>query len=151
MAVTSYNFTSTLVGATERSLEAGLTANWSLVGGYTPSISVLHDFRLEADTAQASLAYSVALTRLGTYLELSAFAGWSDVRNARPATAGPRSRDGYGYWGGEAQIPYRVGAHTTVIAGLHATTTVGQGRALAASGRFARSNLWLTLGVSVDF
>lgn len=136
LAFTAYNFPGVPAGATEHSLEAGLTATFAPVNGVTPSVSVQHDFRLDADTAQASLAYSVALTQLGTYLELSAFAGWSD---------------GYGYFGGEAHIPYRVGAHTTVIAGIHATTTVGQGRTLAVPGRFARSNLWLTLGVSVDF
>ncbi len=151
LALTSYDFTSAPAGATEHSLEAGLTATFAPVNGVTPSVSVQHDFRLEADTAQASLAYSVALTQLGTFLELSAFAGWSDARNVRPDAVGPRVSDGYGYFGGEARIPYRLGAHTTVIAGLHATTTVGQGRAFASPGRFARSNLWLTLGVSVDF
>lgn len=151
LALTAYNFTSEPAGATEHSVEAALTATFAPVNGVTPSVSLQHDFRLEADTAQASLAYSVALTRLGTFLELSAFAGWSDARNATPDAASSRASDGYGYFGGEAHIPYRVGAHTTVIAGLHATTTVGQGRALASPGRFARSNLWLTLGVSVDF
>ena len=151
LALTAYYPTSIGAGATERSLEAGITATWTPISGFTPSVSLQHDFQLESNSAQAALACSVALIKLGTFLELSAFAGWSDARNARPDEGGPRVGDGYGYFGGEAHIPYRVGAHTTVIAGLHATTTVGQGRALASPGRFARSNLWLTLGVSVDF
>lgn len=150
-AFTAYNFTSVPVGATEHSVEAALTATFAPAGGFTPSVSLQHDFRLESDSVQASLAYSVALTQLGTFLELSAFVGWSDASNARPDAAGPRMSDGYGYFGGEAHIPYRIGAHTTVIAGVHATTTVNQGLAFAAPSRFARSNLWLTLGVSFDF
>ena len=151
LALTAYYPTSAGAGATERSIEAGITATWTPISGFTPSVSLQHDFQLESNSAQAALACSVALTKLGAFLELSAFAGWSDARNARPDEGGPRVGDGYGYFGGEAHIPYRMGAHTTVIAGIHATTTVGQGRTLAVPGRFARSNLWLTLGVSVDF
>ncbi len=151
LALTAYHFTDTPAGATKHSLEAGLTATWASVSGFTPSVSLQHNFRLEAESAQASLAYSVPLTKLGAFLELSAFAGCVDARNVRPDAAGPRVRDSYGYLGGEAQIPYRVSAHTTVIAGLHATTTSGQGGAFFTPGQFGRANLWLTLGLSIDF
>ncbi|MBI3887072.1 MAG: hypothetical protein HY302_15295 [Opitutae bacterium] len=151
LALTGYRFTRPAAGAAASSVEATLSATFASVGGVTPSIAVRRDFRLEADSVQASFAYSVALPQLGAFLELGAFAGWSDARNARPDAAGPRAGDGYGYGGGEARIPYRVGAHTTVIAGVQATTTVGRGPAWPAAGRPARSNLWLTLGVSFDF
>lgn len=150
-AFTAYRFTNIPAGETEHSLEAGLTATWSPINGFVPRVSLRRDFRMEADTAEAALGYSLPLTTLGTFLEFSAFVGWVDAANARPDAAGPRARDSYGYAGAEAHVPYRVSAHCTVVAGVHGTTTVNQGGTFGAADRSARSNLWLTLGVSVDF
>ena len=150
-AITSYNFTDTPANLPRHSLEVGLTATLKPIAGFTPSLGVQRDFQLDSSSVQGALAYSVALPRLGAYLEWSVFGGWVDARHLRPAAPGPRIGDGYGYFGGEVHVPYRIGAHSTLSVGLHGTETVNQDRADAVSGRFAPRNLWVTFGLSVDF
>ena len=150
-AIMSYNFTETQANLTRHSLEVGLTATLKPIAGFTPSLAVQHDFQLDSNSVQGALASSVALPRLGAYLEWSVFGGWVDTRNLRPDARGPRIGDGYGYFGGEAHVPYRIGAHSTLSVGLHGTATANQDRANAVSGRVSPRNLWVTFGLSVDF
>ena len=135
----------------KRSFEAGLTATFSVVHGFTPSLAYHHDFRLRSDTAQASLARSIALTKLGAFLELDFFAGWATGDDWRPDAPGSRRHDSYGYWGGEARVPYRVGPHSTITAGLHYADAFGRSATNGPFGRLARHNLWVTLGLNLDF
>jgi len=135
----------------EHSYEAGLVATLVSVNGFTPSFAYYHDFRLRADTVQASVAHSIALTRIGAFVDLNFFAGWGTGADWRPDTPGPRRRDSYGYWGAEAHLPYRVGPHSTVIVGLHYADAIGRS---VANGPFSladRENFWVTLGVNLDF
>ncbi len=138
-------------GGVDRSLEAGLTATLTPVGGFTPSFGYYHDFRLRSDTVQTSVARSIALTKLGAFLEVNVFAGWVSGDDWRPDAPGPRRHDSYGYWGGEVHLPYRVGAHTTVVAGLHYADSFGRSATNGPFGRASRGNLWVTLGVTLDF
>jgi hypothetical protein len=138
-------------GGVERSLEACLNARLAPVAGFTPSFAYYHDFRFQADTVQASLAHSIALTRLGAFLELNFFAGWTKGDDWRPDAPGPRRGDSHGYWGGEVSLPYRIGPHATVVAGLHYAGNSGRSIASGPFGRAARGNLWVTLGVNLDF
>ena len=138
-------------GGVERSLETGLTATLAAVAGFTPSLAYLHDFRFRADTAQASLARSIALTKLGAFLELNAFLGWATGDDWRPDAPGPPRHDSYGYWGGEARVPYRIGPHSCVTAGLHYADTFGRSAVNGPFGLPSRHNLWVTLGVNLDF
>ena len=133
------------------SFEAGLNATWAPIDGFTPSLACYHDCRLRADTGQASLAHSFALTGFGAFLDLNFFAGWTTGGDWRPDAPGPRRHDSYSYWGAEAHLPYRIGPHSTVIAGLHYADTSGRS---PTNGPFSLSsgrNLWITLGVSLDF
>ncbi len=138
-------------GGVKRSLEAGLSATLAPAGGFTPSLVYYHDFRLHVDTVQASLARSIALTKLGAFLELNFFTGWVSGDNWRPDAPGPRRQDSYGYWGGEAHVPYRVGPHSTVVTGLHYADSFGRSITNGPFGRAARGKLWVTLGVNLDF
>lgn len=138
-------------GGVDRSLEAGLAATLAPVGGFTPGLAYAHDFLLRADTVEASLARSIPLTRLGAFLEVGLHAGWTSGDDWRPEAPGPRRRDAYGYWGGEVRLPYRVGARTTVTAGLHYADSFGLSATNGAFGRAARGNFWVTLGVNTDF
>jgi hypothetical protein len=135
----------------KQSCEAGLTATLAAVHGFTPSLAYYHDFRLRSDTAQVGLAHSLALTQLGAFLELEAFAGWAEGTNWRPDAPGARRRDGYGYWGGAARLPYRVGLHSTVTAGLHYADSFGRSTINGPFGRVSAGNLWFTLAVNLDF
>jgi hypothetical protein len=138
-------------GGVERSWEAGLTATLAPVGGFTPSFAYYHDFRFQADTVQTSLARSIALTKLGAFLEVNLFAGWVSGDDWRPDAPGPRRQDSYGYWGGELQLPYRVGAHSTVVAGLQYADSFGRSATNGPFGRGLGGKLWVTLGVNLDF
>ena len=151
LALTAYRFTNVPAGATGHSLEAGLVVTGASINGFVPRVSLRHDFRLAAHTVEAGLAYSLPLTKLGAFLEFSAFTGWTDGSNLRPDAAGPRVSEGYGFVGTEVRLPYRVGTHTTVIAGLEGATTLNHSGAFAVSGRSARTNLSLSLSVSFDF
>jgi hypothetical protein len=138
-------------GGVKRSFEAGLAATFAAINGFTPGVAYYHDFRFRTETAQASLARSIALTRLGAFLELNVFAGWAKGDDWRPDTPGPRRHGSYGYGGGEARVPYRIGSHSTVVAGLHYADAFGRSAANGPFGLSARHNLWFTLGVNLDF
>lgn len=138
-------------GGVDRSLEAGLSAMLAPVEGFTPSLAYYHDFRLRADTMQASLARSIALTKLGAFLELNLFAGWASGDDWRPDAPGSRHHDSYGYWGGEVNLPYRAGPHSTVVAGLHYADSFGRAVTDGPFGLSSHRHLWVTLGVNLDF
>lgn len=139
------------VPGVDRSLEAGLRVTSPATGGFTPSLAYYHDFVFAADTAEVAVARSIPLTKLGAFLELNLFAGMVRGRDWRPEAAGPKRRDGYGYWGGEVRLPYRIGPHSTVVAGLHYAGTSGRSNLNGPFGSRAHDKFWATLGVSLDF
>jgi uncharacterized protein (TIGR02001 family) len=138
-------------GDTRHSFEAGVAATLPPIKGFTPSVAYYHDFRLQADTVQAALAYSIALTSIGAFLDLNLFAGGSAGDDWRPDATGPHRHDSYGYWGAEANLPYRIGPHSTLVAGLHYAGTQGRSATNGPFGLSAGQNLWVTLGVNLDF
>ena len=139
------------VGATKHSFEAGISATLAPINGFTPGVAYYHDFRLQADTTQATLAYSIALTGIGAFLDLNLFAGYSTGDDWRPDASGPNRHDSYGYGGAEAHLPYRIGLHSTLVAGLHYTEASGRSPANGPFGLSRGQNLWFTLGVNLDF
>ena len=138
-------------GGVSHSLEAGLAATLAPVSGFTPGLAYYHDFRFRSDTVQGSLAHSIALPKWGAFLELDFSVGWATGDNWRPDAPGPRWRDSYGYWGGAARLPYRVGAHSIITAGLHYGDAFGRSPTRGPFGLKSRRNLGVTLGVNLDF
>jgi hypothetical protein len=150
-SVTGYWFNAVPVGGTKHSLEAGVVATLTPLGGFTPSVGFAHDFRLRANLTQVKLVRSMALKKLGAFLDLGCFAGWATGDDWRPDASGARRQDGYRYWGAEAHLPYRIGPHTTLIGGVHYEDTAGLSATNGPISLSGGSNLWLTLGVSLDF
>lgn len=150
-SVGQYWFSEVPGGGAGHSFETGLVAALAPVSGLTPGLAYYHDFRFRSDTAQVSLAHSIALTKWGAFLELNFHAGWVTGDDWRPDAPGPRAHDSYGYWGGEARLPYRIGAHATVVAGLHYADAFGRSATNGPFGRSAHRNLWFTFGVNLDF
>jgi len=148
---TGYWYEKTPAWSVAQSLEAGVSVAWESGGRFTPGVAWYHDFELRADTVQASLGYSVPLAKLGAYLEGKFFAGWAEARDLRPDAAGPRVRDGYGYYGVEARVPYRIGEHTTLVASLNFADSVNQNRAWSPLGARGSPRVWGGLAVSFDF
>jgi hypothetical protein len=139
------------VPGVDRSLEAGLRVTLAPAGGFTPSLAYQHDFRFDAEATEVSFARSIPLTKLGAFLELNLYAGLVQGRDWRPDAPGPRLRDGYGYWGGEVSLPYRVGPHSTVVAGIHCAGTSGRSILNGPFGGRSGGKTWVTLGVNLDF
>lgn len=148
---TQFLFSHVPAGATKRSAEAGLVATWMLREGFAPSLAYYHDFRQRADIAEAALGYEVPLTKLGTYLELRLYAGWSRADDVRPDAAGPRIRDSYRYWGVETRLPYRVGEHTTLAVSAQVAGSENQTPIWSSIGRGSGTRGWVGLAVSFDF
>lgn len=138
-------------GATKRSTEARVSAAWALREGLAPSLTYAHDFRLRADTWEAALDYEVPLPKLGAFLELRFYAGWNQADDLRPDAAGPRVRDGYGYWGARARLPYRVGEHTTLEGVAQLAGAVHQSRFWSPIGQGGGLRGWVGFAVSFDF
>ncbi|HET7535086.1 MAG TPA: hypothetical protein VFJ90_01430 [Candidatus Didemnitutus sp.] len=151
VGATQFWFGGVPAGATEQSFEAGAEAIWTARGGITTRMGYHHDFRLKADTVQGSFGYSMPLTKLGAFLELSVFAGWVHGSDVRPDASGPAVNDGYSYYGAEAHLPYRIGGHTTVVAGVHFADSVGQSALWSPIGAGSGSRGWVSLSVNFDF
>jgi len=140
-----------LPGATKHSFEAGVSANWELPSGFTVELAGFHDWRLKADTLQATLNYSQPLKNLGAYLEWSASIGTSSARDLRPDAVGTPIRDSYSYYSASVRLPYRISGRSTLVGGLHVAESDNQSRLwspIAASGGF---RVWFDVGLSVDF
>ena len=138
-------------GATKRSFEAGVSAAWELPNGFTVELAGFHDWRLKADTLQATLNYSQPLKSLGAYLEWSASIGTSSARDLRPDAVGTPIRDSYSYYSASVRLPYRISGRSTLVAGLHVAESINQSRfwsPISASGGF---QVWFDVGLSVDF
>lgn len=140
-----------LPGATKHSFEAGVSAAWELPSGLKIELAGFHDWRLKADTLQATVNYSQPLKSLGAYLEWSASIGTSSARDLRPDAVGAPIRDSYSYYSASVRLPYRISSRSTLVGGLHVAESGNQSRfwsPISASGRF---QVWFDLGLSVDF
>jgi hypothetical protein len=140
-----------LPGATKRWFEAGISIAWESPGGVTLELAGFHDWRLKADTLQATVKYSQPLKNLGAYLEWSASIGTSSARDLRPDAAGAPIRDAYSYYSASVRLPYRISSRSTLVGGLHVAESGNQSRfwsPISASGGF---QVWFDLGLSVDF
>lgn len=140
-------------GATKRSLETGLAASWILTNEFTLELAASHDWRLKAETLQATLNYSMPLKRLGAYLEWSATMGTAFARDLRPDAVGSPApvRDGYAYYVASVSLPYRIGAHSTVVAGLHLAKNTNQSALWSSIGAPGGTHAWVELGLNFDF
>lgn len=133
------------------STEAGLALQRSLPTGPVLGLEVRHDVRLRAHYTELRLAGSLALTRLGAFLEWKAFAGWVAADDVLPDAVGPRRSDAYGYAGADFRVPYRVGERLQIVASAGISGT--HGASVDWSPR-RRADGWRTalgLAVRLDF
>lgn len=145
------HFTRARVGMAEDTLELGARATWMLPREAQVGVAAFHDVTLEATTAEGSIGYSIPLTKLGAYLDLRGWIGWSDARDWRPEAPGPAIAGGYGYFGVEATLPYRVGAVTSVIVGVSYSESWNARDEGPEPQRGGRRNLIWKIGVSFEF
>jgi len=149
--VTQFLFGDTRAGATEHSTEAAGEVVWTTPRGWTARAGYARDFRLRADTVHGAVGFDWPLPRLGAYLETMVYGGWADAADVRPDAPGPRRRDGYGYVGAAARVPYRVGAHATVVLGAEWAGTEGRSRQWSPLARGGRARAWVELALRFDY
>jgi hypothetical protein len=135
----------------DKSFEIGAALAWTTPGGFVPRLGYYRDLQLDADTVHGSLAYEMALTRWGTFLEISAFVGWSEAKKLKSPFDGAEVRDSYTYFGGEAVLPYRIGEITVVSAALSYSSTNGQRSAWSPAARGGASRLGARLQVAWEW
>lgn len=145
------HFTRVQGGMAEDTLEAGVAAAWLLPREVKLGAAAFRDFTLKATTVEGSLAYSHALTKLGAYLDLRGFLGWSEGDDWRPRGAGPPVAGGYGYFGAEAALPYRIGELTSVVLGVAYTEAWNARDEGHLPARGGRRNLVWRFGVTFEF
>jgi uncharacterized protein (TIGR02001 family) len=130
-------------GATKHSEEVGLGATY-VYQGISSSLYYYYDFRLETDTIQASVGYSVPLEAIGSSVDFSVFAGTADGREWAP-DSGAKVMETYNYYGFDVSVPYKLNDKAAVTAGVHYAANDGLPAGVP------DSNLWFTLGLSVGF
>ncbi len=152
-SVTSRWFSKMPPGATRYSFEAGISAAWTLPKDFSLELAAFHDWRLKADTLQATVNYSMPLKSLGAYLEWSASVGTATARDLRPAAVGSSApvRDAYSYYTASVRLPYRIGPHSMLVTGVHLAKTDNQSPFWSPIGARSGTRVWAELGLSFDF
>lgn len=131
--------------------ELGLAYSRTVTNGPTVTLDLRRDLRLRANLTELSLAHQVALTRLGAFLEWSAFAGWVDAEDIGPDGAGPRRADAHGYAGARARLPYRVGERLQIVAEAEISGTRGADPSWSARGGDSGLRTAVGLALRLDF
>lgn len=139
-----YPEASSSAGATKNSYEAGIGATYTM-SGISFTANYYYDFRLEANTVQGSLGYSIPLEAIGSSIDLSAFIGTVDAKDWAPDAAGKSISESYTYYGADVSLPYKLSEKATFTVGAHYATNEN----LPAS--VPDSNVWFTAGLTVGF
>lgn len=136
------------LGQTRHSYEGGVGATYT-VDGFSPNLYYYHDFRLNSDTVQAAVGYSLPLGNDGFSVDTSLFAAAVNQRSVAPdATNVPGVHDSYNYWGADVTFPYKLSRHATFTVGAHYANTDNLS---PANGTLGSQNFWYTAGVSIGF
>ncbi|WP_404424732.1 TorF family putative porin [Nibricoccus sp. IMCC34717] len=137
---TYYLYPEARSGQVHESYEAGVGATYT-VAGISTTVNAYYDFRLEAQTYQASVGYSLPIKDLGTSLDFTVNYGVVGAKNFD--TLG--QHESYNYWGADVSLPYKLSEKATAVAAVH----YGDTRQIAVSGD--SDNIWYSLGISVGF
>lgn len=127
----------------KHSEEAGLGATYTF-RGISTSVYYYRDFKLDANTVQGSVGYSLPLEAIGASLDVTGYYGVVDTGDVNPW--GPdKLRESYNYYGVDVSVPYKLTDKATFTLGGHwahnknLPTDVDD------------DHLWWTAGVTVGF
>lgn len=129
VGATEYLYSSIWAGGTKRSTEISVGGKWSSPSGIGWGVDFARDLRLKADLVEGRATYSYPLTSFGAFLNFTFFAGAAHASDLRPDAAGPEISDSYQFVGAEARIPYRIGEHLKISAGVRFAASFGQDKA----------------------
>jgi uncharacterized protein (TIGR02001 family) len=128
---------------TRQTYEAGFGATYTF-RGIAASAYLYRDFKLDANVEQASVNYSVPLTKLGTSLDFNGFVGAVQAADWQP-NGSIAVKQSYSYYGVNLAMPYKIAAKTDVTAGVHWAHNDGLPSA------FNDDHVWWSLSVTMAF
>jgi uncharacterized protein (TIGR02001 family) len=149
---TYYYYPEATGGSTHHSYELGVGGIYNLGGmspafkGVSTSLYYYYDFRLKAQTVQASLGYSLALTDWGTSIDFKVFAGQVTSHDYTPDVDDSSTRESWSYYGIGVNIPYKLAENAQV----HVGASVSQNDKFFRDFR-PRQNASVNAGVTIGF
>ncbi|HWA08161.1 MAG TPA: hypothetical protein VG838_01710 [Opitutaceae bacterium] len=148
--VTSYNYPEAGRGATKDSIEGGLGATYT-IAGLSPSLYYYHDFRLNSDTVQGAVGYSLPLEAIGASVDTSIYAGTVNTRDTAPDSSAAAVQDAYNYYGVDVSVPYKLNKNATWTVAVHYAENQNLAGVGGPFGTLGRRNLWVTTGITIGF
>ncbi len=125
-------------------------STWELSGGVsgpvgplTGSATWFHDFELDANAFEFSLAYTVPLPARDVALDISAVYGFNDIADANGGLHGTGGVD-YRYHGLDATLVWKLTAAAALKLGVHYADVAKHPGAPGA-------NVWISVGVTTGF
>lgn len=147
---TSYNYFESKAGQTKYSYELGAGATYT-VSGFSPSLYVYHDFRLQADTVVGAVGYSLPLEAIGASIDTNLFVGSVNARDTLPDAKGASVRDAYSFYGLDLNIPYKLNKNATFTVGGHYASNRNVAGVGGPFGVLSDKNFWFTTGIRIGF
>ena len=138
-----YDYPGATGGRVGFSYEMGLGATY-LVRGVSASIYYYRDFKLDANTEQGSLAYSIPLKAIGGSIDCTVYVGTVQSDDGL-AISIQRTRQSYNYYGVDLTLPYKLSEKTSMAAGVHWADRDGW---TAPDGN---NHLWFTVSLTHAF
>jgi uncharacterized protein (TIGR02001 family) len=120
---TYYYYPESTGGATHHSYEIGVGGIYNLGGlnpgfaGISTSLYYYYDFRLKAQTLQASVGYSIALKDFGTSIDFNVYGGTVGTHDLFPDATGVNVRESWNYYGIGVNVPYKLAENAQVHVG----------------------------------
>lgn len=112
--------------------------------GISTSVYYYYDFKLETNTLQGSLGYSLPLEAIGASLDVTGYYGLADGDDLEPWT-NQNVHESYNYYGIDVTVPYKLSDKATFTLGGH----WAQNRNLPFGTD--DDHIWWTAGITVGF
>jgi len=125
------------------SYELGVGATYN-IRGFSPSLYYYYDIVLESQTLQGSVGYSYPLKELGASLDLNAFVGTVETKDANGSHSG-KYTEAYNFYGADASVVYNLAENAKATVGVHYADNWN-----LPSGT-PNNKLYWTAGISVGF
>lgn len=112
------------------------------VGPLTGKLTAFHDFKLDSNTFQLDLGYSVPMAGEQGSFDFGGYFGSTDIGDFDAGLPGTGGYD-YRYYGLDASVSYKLSKTATAKLGVHWTDVSGVPS--------SDDNVWVSLGVTMNF
>ena len=112
------------------------------VGPLTGKLTAFHDFKLDSNTFQLDLGYSIPLASGQGSVDFGGYYGNTDIGDFDGGLPGSGGYD-YRYYGLDASVSYKIAPKATLKFGVHWTDVSGLPE--------PDDNVWASLGITMSF